>query len=260
MKIIDFQIEVILSSDTIVSLIGADKDCHVRKYDEIPVVLLWDYWNGLEKGSEKDAERIPIIAKDDKMVDGYKIGTQIVFEKDPDIVIYNLRSSLIPSNIVPFRKIRQEEILNYYQYDVSVEIKGVEVKEYIDVSTLVYDFNETYPGYIDISKSEKYEEVLSLIPASCQKEVAVGRDLAHDGIGKVVIIKKNQIDKIILKQRFINPEALDTILRRGKVDSCYYTGEENTWELSLANLNPDSLKKMSDLRIIRNVKIEGKIG
>lgn len=253
MNISDFHIEVILPSDTIVSLIGADKDYHVRKYDDIPVVLLWNYWDGLEKGNKKDAERIPIIAKDDKMVDGYKIGTQIVFDKDPDAVIDNLKSSLIPSNIVPFRKIRQEEILNYYQYDVSVEIKGVEVKEYMDVSVLVYDYSEAYPGYIDISRSEKYDEILSLIPEDCKKEVSAGFDPAHDGIKTVVLIKKNQIDKIILKQRFIKPEALDTVLSRGKVDSCYYTGEENTWELSLVNSDPDSLKKMSDLRIIRNV-------
>lgn len=256
MVIDDFRLEVILPNDTIVSLKRAKMDYHVRKYDESPVVLMWNYWDGLKKGNNSDAEKIPVIAKDDDVVDGYKIGTSLVFEKDSDAVIDMLRSSIIPSNIVPFRIIRQEEIVNYYQYDVSMEIKGIEVKEYMDVSTLVYDFKEAYPGYIDISKSEKYEAILPLIPADCKKTVTAGLDPAHDGIRTVVLIKKNQIDKIILKQRFIQPEALETVLRRGKVDSCFYTGEENIWELSLKNPAPSALTKMKDMHVIRDERIK----
>ncbi len=257
MDLRNYHIGDIKSDDIIVSLRNGKKDYRVRLYDETPIVLCWEYWNGLKKGNEQDAEKIPTIAQNDDMVDGYKIGTNLYFQKEPNKVIESLKASTIPSNIVPFHLIREEEIVKLYQYSSWLKIKGIETNKFMDLSTLQYDFQEAYPGYIDISGCERYKEILSLVPLEYKKEVIAGTDPAHDGIRKIVLIQKTQIDSIILKQQFIQPDNLKTVLRKGKVDDCYFTGKENSWELNPANPDSDVLKKMKDLHVIRDFKIEG---
>ena len=155
MDLRNYHIGDIKSDDIIVSLRNGKKDYRVRLYDETPIVLCWEYWNGLKKGNEQDAEKIPTIAQNDDMVDGYKIGTNLYFQKEPNKVIESLKASTIPSNIVPFHLIREEEIVKLYQYSSWLKIKGIETNKFMDLSTLQYDFQEAYPGYIDISGCER---------------------------------------------------------------------------------------------------------
>lgn len=246
-----YTISNMMPSELLVSLKNEANDLLVNiDYDQ-PIALLWDYWNGLEDDNEEDAKSIPINAKDDPLVDGYEIESTLYFQKEPSKIIEVLSSSIIPSDIVPFHLIREDEIVKLYQYSSWLKIKGIETNKFMDLSTLQYDFHEAYPGYVDVSGCEKYKEILSLVPQEYQMEVTAGMDPAHDGIRKIVLIQKTQIDNIILKQQFIQPDKLENILHEGEIET-YFTGEENIWELNPANPNSDVLKKMMELHILRD--------
>lgn len=131
-----------------------------------------------------------------------------------------------PINFIwPFHKVRKSEVESFYEYSVSIVIKGVEVSKFDDAGVGYIGYPGSFPEYMDISSSGLEDDVVSLLPKEEIKEIKVGN--GHDGFVTVSLIPKKFIEKIVLRRKHFNIELVEA-----EEDKQEFTGKDDVYVLN----------------------------
>lgn len=207
----------------------------------------------------KDSEIKDFINKvvEDPFVDGIHTDPDILhydlpYSKFEEILKYEIRSANLnncyPTHYVwPFHKVRKSEVESFYQCSLSIVIGGVEISKFDDAEVGYYGYPDKYPGYIDVSASERENEIVSALPQEELKKISVGNP--HEGFTYPTLIPNKFIEKIIFRRKHLNIDLVE----EGE-DSQEFTGKEDVFEVDPNHPDQKVLDMMEKYKVIEMKK------
>lgn len=185
--------------------------------------------------NESDIQEFYNEVKNKPFVDGIRLGCGRLmydlsykeYEEDLKKASYIAKLNYSnPTNFIwPFHKVRKSEVESFYEYSVSIVIKGVEVSKFDDAGVGYIGYPGSFPEYMDISASGLEGDVVSLLPKEEIKEIKVGN--GHDGFVTVSLIPKKFIEKIVLRRKHFNIELVEA-----EEDKQEFTGKDDVYVLN----------------------------
>lgn len=212
------------------------------------------YFDLFRESDKKDFfDRVKI----NKFIDGIHLGLGHLmydlsyeeYEGDLTMVkryaIHNNKS--IDDLVWPFHKVRKSEVESFYQCTLSIVIRGIEISEFDDAEVGYYGYQDKYPGYIDVSASEREQEIVSLLPQEELKKISVGN--SRDGFTYPTLIPNKFIEKIILRRKHLNIDLVEN-----DEDKQEFTGKEDVFEIDPNHPDQKVLEMMEKYKMIYKKK------